>query len=416
MSNKVSKLKPYLFILSGNLVGTVLQFLLLPVLTRIYSVDDFAMYSIIVNWSMVAYLFSTFRYDTPILQAINQEEVSSLNTFCFIGSLLVAIVSFILLYFNILSVSQEGFVFVLAVLTSCSFLGYSLVEVVCKNLLFFEDYKSVGYVRSIITVFTAISQIGLSYLFVSGEGLIFARLMAIFIVLIVSVIVIKKYSSIRTLFSFNLALNRIVFKKYINFPKVDFPSNLLNYVSSNLPYIFIPFYFGLVPEMGLYALVGRTLQAPTNLLRNSIKNVFHKEIAIRYQSGQFPFDYLLKTLWIIFFGCLPFSLLIVFFGAEIFSFLFSNEWNEAGEIASYAAFFFVTLLLRSPVQSSFQIINLQKIYFKLEFIDFFVKVFFTFLSILFYWNVLFWLKGFLIISTLMSFFIILLSLFLLRKH
>lgn len=416
MFDKLLNLKPYLFILSGNLVGTVIQFLLLPVLTRIYSVEDFAIYSIIVNWSMVAYLFSTFRYDTTILQAINQDEVSSLNTFCFIGSILVAIISFILFYFNVLSANQEGFVFLLAFLTSCSFLGYSLVEVVCKNLMFFEDYKSVGYVRSLITILTAVSQIGLSYLFISGEGLIFARLISMLLVLIVSIVIIKNYSSIKALLRFDLDLNITVFKKYINFPKVDFPSNLLNYVSSNLPYIYIPFYFGLVPEMGLYALVGRTLQAPTNLLRNSIKNVFHKEISIRYQSGDFPFYYLLKTLLIIFFGCLPFAVLMVFFGSEFFSFLFSNEWSEAGELASYAAFFFVTLLLRSPIQCSFQIINSQGIYFKLEFFDFFVKACFTLISIYFHWDVLFWLKGFLIISTLMSFFIILLSLFLLRKH
>tara|TARA_R110001599_G_scaffold8581_1_gene41563 strand:+ start:537 stop:1814 length:1278 start_codon:yes stop_codon:yes gene_type:complete len=415
MANRLKSLKPYLFILLGNSVGTILQFLLLPVLTRLYSEEDFAVYAVIMSWSIIAYLFSTFRYDTPILQAANKQEVSSLNTFCVIASTLVTVVSITLLYFEIISIENTHITLMFAVLISCTFAGYSLVEVICKNLIYAENYKQVGIIRSVTTILTAGLQIAISFIYISGEALIVARVVALFLVIILAIIFLSKLDYLRSYINTNFNLNIAIYKKYIKFPKIDLPSGVLNYISSNLPYLFVPFYYGLVPEMGFYALVSRVFEGPINLLRNSIKNVFHKEASIRYKEGVFPFQYLYKTLLIIMAICLPASLIVILWGEQLFAFVFSESWRSAGQMASFGALFFITLLLRSPVQCSLQIIQCQAVNLKLEVVDLIIKLSFTFYVIQQAWNVLDWIYGFFIIATITNILNIMYSIYLIKN-
>ena len=414
MANVLKSLKPYLYILFGNSVGTLLQFILLPVLTRIYSEEDFAVYAVIMSWSIIAYLFSTFRYDTPILQSKNKQEVSSLNTFCVIASCLVSLISMALLYFEIISIENTHITLLFAILISCTFAGYSLVEVICKNLIYAEHYKQVGIIRSVTTILTAGLQIVISFIYVSGEALIVARVIALILVLVLAFIFLRKLSSLRSYINTNFKQNITIYKKHIKFPKIDLPSGILNYISANLPYLFVPFYFGLVPEMGFYALVSRVFEGPINLLRNSIKNVFHKEASIRYKNGSFPFDYLYKTLLIILAICLPGSLIIMLWGEDLFSWVFSESWRAAGQMASFGALFFITLLLRSPVQCSLQIIQCQAVNLKLEIIDLIIKLSFTFYVLQQAWNVLDWIYGFFIIATITNILNILYSIYLIK--
>jgi O-antigen/teichoic acid export membrane protein len=415
MTNLLKSFKPYLYILFGNSVGTLFQFILLPVLTRLYSEEDFAIYAVIMSWSIIAYLFSTFRYDTPILQAENKQEVTSLNTFCVVASCFVTFVSMALLYFKIISIESTHITLMFAILISCTFAGYSLVEVVCKNLIYAENYKQVGIIRSVATMLTASLQIAISFIYISGEALIIARVIALVLVLILSCIFLTHLGRISSFINFSLTENFVTYKKYIKFPKIDLPSGILNYISSNLPYLFVPFYYGLVPEMGFYALVSRVFQGPVNLLRNSIKNVFHKEATIRYKNGVFPSQYLCKTLLIIIAICFPFTFIIIIWGEHLFSLFFSETWRAAGQMATYAALFFITLLLRSPVQCALQIIQCQAVNLKLEVIDIIIKISFTFIVLQQAWSVLDWIYGFFIIATITNILNIMYSIYLIKN-
>jgi O-antigen/teichoic acid export membrane protein len=167
--------------------------------------------------------------------------------------------------------------------------------------------------------------------------------------------------------------------------------------------------------MGLYALVTRVFQGPVNLLRNSIKNVFHKEATKRYENGVFPFEYLYKSLLIIIAICLPFTLLIMACGNQLFTFIFSEKWAAAGELASYGALFFITSLLRSPIQCSLQIIQYQAVYLKLEIIDIIIKVVFTLYVLGESWTVLAWIHGFFIIATITNILNIIYSIYLVKN-
>lgn len=415
MKSFITPLKPYFFILFGNSAGTVLQFLLLPILTRLYTKSDFAMYAIIMSWSMVTYLLSTFRYDTPILQAVNQKEVASLNTFCIVGVISISMFSSLSLYFDFLPIENTDMSLLFAILITCTFAGYTLIEVACKNLIYYERYKQVGIVRSLTTILTALSQICIAYWFISGVGLIAARAIALTLVLLLVFFFLKKIHSINDFLERDIATNLVTYKKYIKFPKFDMPAGILNYISSNLPYLFVPFYYGLVPEMGLYALVSRVFDGPINILRNSVKNVFHKEASKRFQDNLFPMQYLIRMLLLIFAVCLPFAFIIILFGEQVFSLIFSSEWAVAGNLAAFGTLFFITSLARSPVQCAMQLIDKQNIYLTLEVVDLSIKVILTITSILQGFSVLFWIQGFFIIATINNLLNIIFSLYTIKK-
>ena len=394
-----SKIKPYLYIFLGNSAGAALQFIILPVLTRLYSAEDFALYSIVISWSLVAFLFSTLKYDTAILQTKTVREVSDLNTVCVFGSLLISIVVTVLFHFEVLVIESDSTSFGFAALIACSFAMYTLVELICKNLVWHSKYKQTGAVRALCTVFTSALQLGFAYIIVSGESLIFSRVLALFAVVVIGFYWLDRSSEFNV-FSFDLKSIKATLKRFFNFPKFDFPSGLTNYASANLPYIFVPLYFGLVPELGIYALVERVFQAPANLLRNAIKDAFHKEAASRFENGLFPVKYMLGTVSIIAALIMPFSVLLIFFGEELFAFIFSEEWRDAGTLAAFGAFYFVLFIARSPIQSSLQIIERQSIYLVFEIVDVIAKVVMTSILVVIGTSPLVWLKWFFIVSTI----------------
>lgn len=400
MHNVLISTKPYLYIFFGNSFGALIQLFILPVLTRIYSKEAFAVYGIIFSWSIIAHLLSTLRYDTPVLQSKKSTEVSSLNTFCLLGTVITSISTIVLFEFSFLDIDNSPSSLIFACIVSLSFAGYTFVELLCKNLIFHNRYKEVGIIRSLTTIITAAIQVAISFLFISGESLLFARLLALIIVLAMGYYFFKIKIPEFRLLCWRKKDNFAIWLKYKKFPLLDLPAGTLNYISGNLPYLYLPFFFGSTPELGLYALVMRVFDGPMNLARNSIKNVFHKTASERYINNSFPFSYLIRTIIFLFSLFIPFALTLVFFGEIVFATLFSDEWREAGNLAAFGAINVIAMLIRSPIQCALQIVNKQSITLSLELFDVLLKIIFTIVASLYSLDALFWLKGYFVLSTI----------------
>lgn len=129
---------------------------------------------------------------------------------------------------------------------------------------------------------------------------------------------------------------KVMARKYQDFPKVDLPHNIINAVRELLVAFFL-FSFIDATFYGSFDHSFRMLKIPLLLVGASIGQVLYGKFAENFAHHQ-PIYPLLKmtVFYLIIGGIIPF-IIIYFFGSPIFSFVFGEKWKLSGELAALIA-------------------------------------------------------------------------------
>lgn len=150
-----------------------------------------------------------------------------------------------------------------------------------------------------------------------------------------------------------------VAREYQEFPKYSTWAMLLANGNAQLPLLVLPLLFS--PEIaGLFALGNRLLQIPMQLLGDSIRNVYYKELAERIaarRETRFGFTELRRHL--VKAGVFPFMILLLF-GRVIFATLFGPEWARAGEFCGIVGFYIFFQFIGTPLSCVFNAYRRQR--------------------------------------------------------
>ena len=137
-------------------------------------------------------------------------------------------------------------------------------------------------------------------------------------------------------------------KRYISFPKYSMWAGLFNAVSNNLTNLMIPTLFS-ASTLGLYYLVQKVLGAPITIISNAIGQVFLQEATIekrKYNHAKNTFN---KTIKKLFWIGLPLFITLFLSSEYSFSFIFGEQWKEAGKYAAILTPLFFVKFIVSPV-------------------------------------------------------------------
>jgi len=141
-------------------------------------------------------------------------------------------------------------------------------------------------------------------------------------------------------FFLNTPIQRLVtvFKEYKSFLTMGVTGNLINNSANQLPYVFLPNFFG-EAVTGLFSMANqRVLAAPINLVSAAISPVFFKEANTAHLAKDGSLSRLvLRTNFVMWSMIIIPVLAIVFFGPEIFAFVLGEDWRVAGEYARWLA-------------------------------------------------------------------------------
>src|SRR5690625_2358957 len=151
---------------------------------------------------------------------------------------------------------------------------------------------------------------------------------------------------------------RALAHQHRDFPIYRTPQVLLNAISQSAPTLVLASLFG--PAVaGFYTLSRSVMNAPVNLLGNSIGNVFYAQIAESVNAGKNPSPFLHKaTLSAFAVAAIPF-LIVMIWGAPLFSWVFGSEWHTAGQYAQWVAIWLLFSLAARPVIAIIPVIELQ---------------------------------------------------------
>jgi O-antigen/teichoic acid export membrane protein len=147
-------------------------------------------------------------------------------------------------------------------------------------------------------------------------------------------------------------------RRYRRFPGFSTWAGFANIAGLQLPPMLFAAMFS-PAAAGLYMLTSRVLTLPMSLVGGAIGQVFFANAAEAHRVGQLgPLVAQLhgKLAHI----GLPPALILILLGPDVFAFVFGEQWRQAGEFARWMALWLYVQFLCSPLSTLFSVLELQK--------------------------------------------------------
>lgn len=136
-------------------------------------------------------------------------------------------------------------------------------------------------------------------------------------------------------------------RRYRRFPKYDVPAAALNALSLRLPPVLLAALFS--PAVaGFYMLAERVLAMPMSMVGQAVGQVLYGRSREAIGNGQL--GRLTRTIVVVLSSAIVFPAVLVFiFGQDLFSLVFGSAWREAGIYASWMIFGLAIQFIYSPI-------------------------------------------------------------------
>ncbi len=351
-----------LTLVSGTTLAQAIPVLVTPILTRIFSPDDFALLGIFISLASIIGVIVTGRYELAILlpkgdkEAITVTWLSAALTFVFSAVLLIVVLFFndsIAIFLGSPVLSNWLYLLPLSVF---------LIGVYQSMYYWFNrtrKYKKLSVSKIVQSTGLGVGQVSLGFFGVVPEGLIIGR---IFGQLAATMFLL--FSFVRTNKTNAQNLNKTdtikTVKRYQKFPQYLIVGHTLNALSLHIPIIILTRIFDQF-IVGFYTLTYRIISIPISIIAMSVGDVFKQEASKLYLENKECKDLFNRTLKHLF--TLSFVPFIIFFFISpwLFKIVFGQEWVIAGEYAQILTIMFFLQFLTKPLINMFIIAEKQVI-------------------------------------------------------
>jgi O-antigen/teichoic acid export membrane protein len=316
---------------TGAIIGQIIALLIVPLLTRIFSAEQFGDMALYVSMANVLGLISTFLYDKAIVLSKDEDEAFHTSVISSSFVLLFAFICFfvILIFHNSfvqLLDAKRISIYLYFLPLSIIFLGFGRVFQGWFNFL--KKYKILSVNRIVQISSTNFTNFLLGLIFRPQTlllfiGNIFSQFMTSFMFIF--------YISKNKLINFkNISFSKIkkLIIEYRSFPFYTMPMVLLNSISLDI--LIYTLNINYSPEMvGYYVNSRRMMYYPLTLLSVSFTTVFYKKMVDTDKKIKLYLSSYFINLAMAFFILIP----IVFFGKEIYVFILGKNWALSGTMA-----------------------------------------------------------------------------------
>jgi O-antigen/teichoic acid export membrane protein len=326
--------KNVITLMTGTGIAQAIPIALSPILTRIYSPEEFGLFALYAGFAAILVVVATGRYELAIMLPEKERDAATLIKLSFALSILVStMVLFSILLFGheiaILLGNEE--IYLWLYLLPISLLITGLYQNMNYWLNRKKDFKLLASNRVLQSSITGMGQLGAGALSFGGLGLLFGSLLGQGITLFTLVKKIWSRDSIHFK-SFKLKSFKKIALRYRSFPAFDVPTSLLNVGATHAPNILFPIYFS-PAYAGFYYLTQRVLQAPISLIATSVLDVFKEEASHQFRNtGQAKHIFIKTFKWLLLISVLP-SVLLFLLIEDVFVLVFGKDWAMAGTYA-----------------------------------------------------------------------------------
>ncbi len=351
-------IRDLLTLVSANTLSQLLNFVVSPVISRLYSPESFGIFGIFMGYYNIISEISTLRYhlsiplNNDVKDSFYSFWVSVLNT-TIIGVIGPIIVAIMFISSNKSFYKSYFFIFMMAaIILKGIFQTYYYLYIKLRK------FKIISLSKILLAIGVTSIQIMLFKL--KWVGLISGILSGYFI----SVFYLQKkleYTPIKFLKFKELKSKYVRFK---NFALFDTWGALLNIIGIQIPVLTFQSIYG-VESVGYYYFAQRIMLKPLGIIGSSIAEVMYP-IYIQHKDKKDVIFTLIKKfhLSLVFLSALPF---IVFFhwAPVLFKLIFGSQWYQAGVVSKYMSIWFFSVFVISPFSNI--ISAYEKQYFNLIF-------------------------------------------------
>ncbi len=329
---KIQFVKDSLTLITGTSLSQILPLIVYPILTRLYSPEDFGIFTLFMSIIPFLVIFGSGSYEQAIILTTNPVETISLLKLIVKRSTIwitsIVIVSIFLSLFGLSRFNEAftvqfiialGLVAILHVFYNC-FNEWCVLKKQFKSLSISKIYNS-----SFILLFKILGN------FFSSSGLIFGELVGKFLTVLIALKVFFKNKSALQLKKqdFNTTELKKVYRK---FPRIMSFDLLINNLNGSLHVFFISIYFS-SKELGFLSLSLSMLTLPVTVISGGIKDVFRQKASLVFQKTGSCRELYKKLFFpILIFGLLGFILLYLII-PKVFPVVFGSEWIVSGYYA-----------------------------------------------------------------------------------
>ena len=348
--------------MSGVVLAQIVSFILSPVISRLYTPEEFGLLGTFTSIVGIAMFIAGGRYDMAIM--LPKSKASSLNivfltflvglAFLIIGSLFILLVSNSSI--KLIPTSNLGIWFYFISLSTL----LALFNSIFNNWNTRE--KQFRFLRNIKILQTALNSsisLLLGFLKVSG-GLIISNICTFF--LIVVILIYSFFKSEPKVISKNFSRKLLVLnaKKYKNFPRFDSFSATFNAISNiGIPLLITSFFS--VKDAGLYFFANKMVSLPLSFIITSFSGVYYQKASNLYHTDKGELFRFSKNIQkkLIYIVLIPLVLVSVF-GPYIFKFVFGEVWEVSGGLIKYFVILLFFRSIYSPISQISNVLGKQK--------------------------------------------------------
>ncbi len=333
-----------LTLMAGTTIAQAIPIAISPILTRIYTPEDFGVFALYMSIASILSVVATGRYEMAIMLPKKDEDAINIVALSIGIAFFVSFFSLVVVFVfnsqitNILGNPEISnwlyFIPVTVLLTGVyqSFNYWSNRK---------KQYKRLATSRVIQSSAASTTNLGMGFGGFGTSGLIAGQLIGqSFAVTVLGKMVFREMES-KFLHVKRLKIIAMA-RRYLDFPKYDILASLFNASSHQMTHILFNALFNSTIA-GYFYLTQKILGLPIAFVASAVSDVFRQSATREYQlynNAKAVYISTFKKLFIL--SIFP-SLLLYFYAVELFVFVFGEEWRVSGE---YTKIMVPMLLLR----------------------------------------------------------------------
>jgi O-antigen/teichoic acid export membrane protein len=389
--NKISK-KPFVrnvaIVATGTAAAQVIAMGFAPFITRIYGPEAFGILGVFLALIGTISPIAALTYPIAIvLPKTDADAIGLIRISLYIAVVIALIVGLILFFFNsqIVSLLQIETIASFLYLIPLVIIFAAMLQTAQQWTIRTKQFKIQAKVAFIQALILNSSKVGFGLFYPVAAVLIILSTLGSAMHALMLIIGASR-SGFRQKTETTLATpTKDLAKQHMDFPLYRAPQVFINAISQGLPVLLLTSFFGPV-SAGFYSLGRKVLSMPTQLIGQSVGDVFYPRITEAANNGENITRMIIQaTLGLAVVGIIPFGIIIAF-GPWLFGFVFGADWVVAGEYARWLAFWLFFMFMNRPSVVAIPVLKLQGSFLIYEVISILFKILTLFIGLYYFEN------------------------------
>ena len=344
---------------SGTAISHLLIILTTPVLTRLYSPEDFGVLSLYLSIVYLLASVSSLQYDQAIPLPENEEDAFHLLILAFIITFFTSIIFTL----SAIALPLDQWLGIASFHDDLWLLFFSLLGIGCIHVyhawaIRTGDYPVISKTKVSMNSGQMIAQITFGFLHMHHLGLVIGEAIG------------RLSGCFTSYFQFknrNLPPMRVISVKgllgalvrYRKFPLLSSWSAIIYHTGAQAPTFFLAFVYG--PEAsGFYLLAQKILTFPEGLIGYSVSQVYLSQLAeIKRSSAEAMLPLFWRTVGKMFVLSAVIYVPIAIIVPHLLSYIFGPGWEAVGTYLQYVSILYFFLMVCKPLSANFYVLERQ---------------------------------------------------------